>query len=155
MAPPPTLAAALLITNFLFTYFLLTPRLYRLLLGISTNRAPRQDVQNYSSRFLDEGRITKRQLERLGRWEAAQQNGVENFPLLVASVMFVLVGRKDEGTVLGLGLGYLGTRIGYSIAYILTEGERWSYVRSVFWWVGNGVCFWGIAVGVRGIEYSV
>jgi uncharacterized MAPEG superfamily protein len=81
------IAAAFLILNFFIAYFFLTPRLYRLLLGFSTNRSPRQDMANYSQKFLAEGRVTKVQLERLGRWEACQQNTVENFPLFIAAVV--------------------------------------------------------------------
>jgi uncharacterized MAPEG superfamily protein len=95
MATPATIAAGLLILHFFLAYFFLTPRLYRMLLGFSTNRSPRQDTANYSSAFLAEGRITKAQLERLGRWEACQQNAVENYPLFVAAVVcYFLLMRK-------------------------------------------------------------
>jgi uncharacterized MAPEG superfamily protein len=53
----------------------------------------------------------------------------------------------------GLGVGYTVARLTYACAYILTENEMLSYVRSLCWWAGNVVCFWGIIVGVKGITY--
>lgn len=84
---PAAPAAAFLITNFFLSYFFLTPRAYRMLLGLATNRNPRQDMANYSEKMIAEGRITCAQLDRLGRWEAAQQNSVENFPLFIAATV--------------------------------------------------------------------
>jgi uncharacterized MAPEG superfamily protein len=54
--------------------------------------------------------------------------------------------------MIGIGAGYTCSRILYAVAYIAIEDEMLSYVRSVFWWAGNAVCFWGIVEGARGFE---
>jgi len=66
--------------------------------------------------------------------------------------MFALLGRMSTNEFIGLGVGYSACRVVFAIAYILTENELLSYARSIFWWLGNGVCFWGIIMGARGIE---
>jgi len=57
--------------------------------------------------------------------------------------------------VLGLGVGYTVARVLFAVAYILTENEILSYGRSLVWWAGNAVCFWGIIMGARGIKRSM
>jgi len=84
---PAALAAAFIMLNFFLSFFCLTPRLYRMFLGISTNSNPRQDMANFGAKSLAEGKTTKNQIERLSRWESAQQNAVENFPLFIAAIV--------------------------------------------------------------------
>ena len=43
------------------------------------------------AKAVPKGRITDKQVERLERWEACQQNAVENYPLFVAAVVCALV----------------------------------------------------------------
>ncbi|RDW91646.1 hypothetical protein BP5796_02811 [Coleophoma crateriformis] len=147
---PAAPAAAFLIANFFLSYFFLTPRGYRMLLGLATNRNPRQDMANFSEKMVAEGRITREQVDRLGRWEAAQQNAVENFPLFVAAILFALIGNQNTTTIVGFGIGYTMARIFYGIAYIMTDNEMWSYARSILWWAGNVLCFWVIIAGAKG-----
>jgi uncharacterized MAPEG superfamily protein len=56
------------------------------------------------------------------------------------------------GMFVGLGVGYTVARLTYACAYILTENEMLSYLRSLCWWAGNVVCFWGVIVGAKGIN---
>jgi uncharacterized MAPEG superfamily protein len=84
---PATPAFAFLLTNFFLAYFILTPRFYRMLLGMATNTSPRTDLANYGDDMVAEEKVTRDQLDRLERWEAAQQNAIENYPLFIAAVV--------------------------------------------------------------------
>lgn len=66
--------------------------------------------------------------------------------------LFCLLGYRSSGEFVGLGIGYTLARIGFAILYIVTENEVLSYARSICWWAGNAICFWGIIIGARGIE---
>lgn len=35
---------------------------------------------------------------------------------------------------------YTVARLAYAVAYIVVERERYSPIRSAFWWVGNVCC---------------
>jgi len=42
-------------------------------------------------------------------------------------------------------------RAGFAVAYVGTENEKLSYVRSGLWWLGNGICFWLMVKGGGGL----
>jgi hypothetical protein len=56
-----------------------------------------------------------------------------------AQLMAIYAG-VPNGTINGLCFSYTVTRIAFAIAYILVGSERWSYVRSFCWYVGNICC---------------
>lgn len=62
---------------------------------------------------------------------------------------FALLSPLSYNKMIGLGAGYLAARLMYAVAYIGIENETLSYVRSIFWWTSNGICFWAIVEGAR------
>ncbi|KAF7924373.1 uncharacterized protein EAE98_007424 [Botrytis deweyae] len=140
VSPIPTL----LTTQFLFSHLLQSARLPRLILHKTSNAAPRQDLANFPPKDLSPSTINM-----LLRWEAAQQNALDNFPLFAAAILFASFRGVSEDTIASVGWSYVGIRLAYWIAYVGTESVKWSYVRSNIWWVGNGLCFWLLREGGR------
>lgn len=52
---------------------------------------------------------------------------------------------QKVNAVMGL---YTLSRIAYFLAYVLVEKEQWSFLRTVWWYVGNISC--GLLMGVAG-----
>jgi MAPEG family len=66
---------------------------------------------------------------------------VRNKLYLTLAQLTALHAGVPNGTVNGLCLTFTLVRIGYAMAYIVTENAKLSYIRSVFWWAGNFTCF--------------
>ncbi|KAG4030100.1 hypothetical protein MFRU_013g01240 [Monilinia fructicola] len=139
-SPIPTL----LITQFLLSHIAQSPRLPRRLLHHTSNISPRQDLATYPPTSL-----SPRTINLLHRWEAAQQNALDNFPIFAAAILFATFKGVDERIIARGGWWYVAVRLAYWGAYVGVERVRWSYVRSGLWWVGNGVCFWLLREGGR------
>jgi uncharacterized MAPEG superfamily protein len=72
--------------------------------------------------------------------------------LTLAQLMALHAG-VPNGTVNGLCLTFTLVRIGYAVAYIVTDNAKLSYIRSLFWWAGNFTCF--TLLGLAGKRLSV
>ncbi|GLA24594.1 hypothetical protein AnigIFM63604_002214 [Aspergillus niger] len=81
----PNRAIPYLLFNWFYAYGILSTRPAKRLLRIDHNVAPREDLQVYGEAAVQAGKITRRQLNRLKRQEAAHANAVEGFPLFVAA----------------------------------------------------------------------
>jgi uncharacterized MAPEG superfamily protein len=57
--------------------------------GIDDNRNPRHDLAKYGERAVSEGKITRRQLERMTRLQSAHENAVEGFAFFAAASMLL------------------------------------------------------------------
>ncbi|CAI7621809.1 unnamed protein product [Penicillium glandicola] len=97
--------------NFILAYGLLSSRTLKQWYGLDHQVSPREDLAKYGEAAVREGKITRRQLDMLKRNESAHANAVENFPLLVAGVLFAsLAGvpaQKINAAALSLG-GWFG-----------------------------------------------
>lgn len=52
----------------------------------------------------------------------------------------MLLARLPASTVNLVGAVYTLARVGFAVAYVLVERQRWSWVRTGFWWVSNVCC---------------
>lgn len=78
------------------------------------------------------------------RAQAAHDNGVENFPLLIAVVVLGNLAKLDVGFLNGVSAGFIGLRFLYTIAYIQIAQVKLSYLRSAFYFSSLLLCFYSI-----------
>ncbi|KAJ5601010.1 hypothetical protein N7510_010544 [Penicillium lagena] len=126
--------------NFVFAYGVLASRTLKQIYGIDHQESPREDLSKYGEAAVREGKITRAQLDMLKRNEAAHANAVENFTLLVASVLFASHAGVPAQTINAAAASYTLARIVYGAVYILIGHPRWSQVRGLVWWWGNLSC---------------
>lgn len=134
----PTIASL----NFILAYFLLTPRFMKRYHGLEHYKSPRDSVAKFGGAAVTSGKVTQRQLERIGRNEAAQANAVENYALLVGALGFATVAGVEPGYVNCVGVVYTVLRVVYAVVYVWVEHPVWCYSRGVIWWAANGACLW-------------
>ncbi|RAL01464.1 MAPEG family protein [Aspergillus ibericus CBS 121593] len=147
--PIPNNAVAYLIGNWFFAHGVLSTRPAKRLLRLDHNVAPREDLTTYGEAAVQAGKITRRQLNRLKRQEAAHANAIEGFPLFVAAMLVALHTDLPNDTINGIGAWYTVSRVAFGLAYVLIESEGWSFLRSVLWWSGNVSCITALVVGGR------
>lgn len=136
----PNYAPAFVGFHFLFAYGVLSSRTLKQWYGIDHNVSPREDLAKYGEAAVREGKITRKQLDMLKRNESAHANSVENFPLLVASLLFASHAGVSANTINAAGLSYTVARVCYDVVYILVDHPTWSQVRGLTWWWGNLSC---------------
>ncbi|PMD41899.1 hypothetical protein L207DRAFT_333389 [Hyaloscypha variabilis F] len=136
----PNLAATFLISNFLFAYALLSTRGIKRLYKFDHNTSPREDVSKYGETLVREGKLDRKTLERVKRWESAHGNTVEGYSLFIGGVLLALHAGVSTQKLNGLMILYTLARVAYAASYILIEDERASFLRSVLWWTGNTSC---------------
>ncbi|QIW99690.1 hypothetical protein AMS68_005208 [Peltaster fructicola] len=105
--------------------------------GRHDNRNPK------SSDFIAKlkSKLSARDFARFERAESCHRNHFENMPLFVASVLASLFVERQTGVKLDTGLNaalILGTRVLYTLNY---ETQKWSYVRSMLYFISVGLCF--------------
>ncbi|CZR58421.1 uncharacterized protein PAC_08313 [Phialocephala subalpina] len=76
---------------------------------------------------------------RYERAKACHRNGMENFPLFVGAVLAGNLAKLDTNVFV---VGYLLSRVAYTLAYINISNPKISYIRSIFWNVGALWCMW-------------
>jgi len=79
---------AFLAWNWLYAYCLLSSRTPKQLYGIDHNGNPRQDLAKYGEAAVRDGKITRAQLERVQRMEAAGANSTDGYTLFVGAGPF-------------------------------------------------------------------
>lgn len=129
-------------------------------LSHADNRNPR------STTFISglQSSLPPAQYARYERAEAAHKNGMENMPLYIGAVFAGLIveqaavakvfGLQSAGAAAVSGLSrfvfaWFAVRTLYTIVYINTENNKWSYLRTAIFLVGQGLCFeqfWRAAV---------
>jgi uncharacterized MAPEG superfamily protein len=138
----PNYGPSFLIFNFLFAYGVLAPRTLKQYFGIDHNVSPREDLAKYGEAAVRDGKMTRKQLDMLKRNESAHANAVENFPLLVAGLLFASYAGVPRQTINATALTYTVARICYGAIYILIDRLGWSLLRSLTWWTGNLSCLY-------------
>lgn len=84
---PRNFAATYLITNFFLAYVLLSTRGIKRYYRFDHNCSPREDISKYGEALVREGKLHRKVLDRMKRWEAAHANAVEGYSLFVAGVV--------------------------------------------------------------------
>ncbi|CAG8893028.1 unnamed protein product [Penicillium egyptiacum] len=136
----PNYGPIFLTFNFALGYGLLSSRTLKQWYGLDHQVSPREDLTKYGEAAVREGKITRRQLDMLKRNESAHANAVENFPLLVAGVLFASLAGVPAQKINAAALSYTVARIVYGAVYILVDHPNWSQVRGLVWWWGNSSC---------------
>ncbi|PWY69730.1 hypothetical protein BO70DRAFT_365660 [Aspergillus heteromorphus CBS 117.55] len=149
--PPPNHAIAYLIGNWFLAHGVLSTRPAKRLFGLDHNVAPREDLSKYGEAAVQAGKITRSQLNRLKRQEAAHANTIEGFPLFVAAVLVSLFAGLPSETINGIGLWYTVSRVAFGVAYVGIESEGWSFLRSLLWWSGNVSCITALVLGGKNL----
>ncbi|KAH8781751.1 hypothetical protein F5882DRAFT_406101 [Hyaloscypha sp. PMI_1271] len=137
---PPNLAATFLISNFIFAYALLSTRGIKRHYNFDHNCSPREDVSKYGETMVKEGKLDRKTLDRVKRWESAHANAVEGYSLFVGGVLLALHAGVPVQKLNGLMALYSLARVGYAASYILIENEGGSILRTLLWWTGNVSC---------------
>jgi hypothetical protein len=97
---PPNLAATFLISNFIFAYALLSTRGIKRHYNFDHNCSPREDVSKYGEAMVKKGKLVRKTLDMVKRWESAHANAVEGYSLFVGGVVSLPHSAKlgfDEG----------------------------------------------------------
>ena len=126
--------------HFLWAYGVLSSRTLKQWYGIDHQESPREDLAKYGEAAIRDGKMTRNQLDMLKRNEAAHANSVENYSLLVGSLLFASYAGVPSQTINAAGLSYTVARIIYGAVYIFVGTPKWSWTRGVVWWCGNLSC---------------
>nr|POE71979.1 hypothetical protein CFP56_11855 [Quercus suber] len=90
-------------------------------------------------------RLGEQKFAAFERAESCHRNHLENMPLYIASVFAGLLAEAKIGQgELGLKsfvVGWMVTRVLYTINYLNVESQGWSYIRSLLWFVNIGWAF--------------
>ncbi|KAF7897770.1 uncharacterized protein EAF01_008736 [Botrytis porri] len=129
-----------ILTNWTFSYLVLASRHWKQYYGFDHNESPRYDIQEYGERMVREGKLTKRQLDRVKRVQSASSNSVEHFGFFMGCIILAQQANLPIHTINTFGLSYNLARIGYGFAYTFMERRNTSILRTVFWWWGNVSC---------------
>jgi uncharacterized MAPEG superfamily protein len=122
--------------------------------GLDHNVDPRQDLGARADAVVSKGKLSRRELDRLRRWQAAHENAMENFPAYVAAIISAYLAGVPYATLNGLSVWYTASRVVHTFVYVLVETESWSYVRSLCWWSGNISCMTALGLAARVELYS-
>ncbi|KAL8858887.1 MAG: hypothetical protein Q9178_004566 [Gyalolechia marmorata] len=127
-------------------YFLINfiPHTYSTL--IVSNGSPKNwDNANPKSTVVREKFQKRVSAATFTRWErarAAHNNGIENFPLLIAAVILGNMARIDAGTLNWTFGSFLALRAIFIVAYIGISDRRLSYFRTVVFNISVFQCLW-------------
>ncbi|KAE8445964.1 hypothetical protein EG329_012743 [Mollisiaceae sp. DMI_Dod_QoI] len=99
--------------------------------------------------MVKEGKITRRELDRVARWQAAHENCVEGYAFFVAGTLLALHAGVSTPALNGLMAAYTLARLGYGVTYVAIDTESWSWLRTLCWWTGNMTCLTMIVLAGR------
>ncbi|RAK74942.1 uncharacterized protein BO72DRAFT_450224 [Aspergillus fijiensis CBS 313.89] len=139
-SPTPNHAAGYIIGNWFLAHGILNPRAAIRRLGQDHNNAPRENLLKYGEAAVQAGKITRGQLNRLKRREAAYENVIEGFPLFIAGVLLALHAGVPTEIINWIGLWFSVMRVAYATAAVAIESEPLNFVPSLLWWLGNVSC---------------
>ena len=110
----------------------------------------RHDNRNPKSSSLQEKlkkTLSARDFAAFERAESCHRNHLENMPLFIATVFAGLLAEQKAGAgAVGLDMfcvGWMLVRVLYTGNYIMTASLKWSYLRSLLYFVGT---FWAFLV---------
>jgi uncharacterized MAPEG superfamily protein len=131
--------------NFIWAHIITSSRALKLRYGLDHNVNPREDVARFGEKAVQDGKITRQQLNRLKRNEAAHANAIEHYPVFVACILFATVSKVPNETINRACAIYSIARIVHTIAYVSVDKWKHSWIRSLAWWISNFSCiylFW-------------
>jgi hypothetical protein len=84
---PANYASGFLVANWFLAFCFMSIRGEKIYYGLDHNVSPREDLSKYGERAVQEGKLSRRTLEKLKRKEAAHANAQEGYTLFVAASM--------------------------------------------------------------------
>lgn len=81
---PDNYAPYFTVVNWFFAYCNLSPRFFKIAVGIDHNSSPREDLSKHGEAAVKEGKLTRQRLGQIRRMQSAHENSVEGFTLFVA-----------------------------------------------------------------------
>ncbi|KAK2616468.1 hypothetical protein QQS21_000510 [Conoideocrella luteorostrata] len=91
----------------------------------------------YRDTLMKDTSVDKVRKQRILRSEAASLNGIETIGLYAASVLAGNYAQLDTATLNSLSIGYLISRVAYTLSYILIQNRRLSWLRTAIWQVSS------------------
>jgi len=140
--PVPCQAPYYAIFNFVMAYIVLSSRMLKGRYKIDHNVNPREDIARFGEKAVQDGKISRQQLNMVKRNEAAHANAMEHFPMFIGSALFAVVAKVPNESVNGACLAYSVARAVYAVAYVAVDNVKYSYIRSLAWWASNFSCFY-------------
>lgn len=131
--------------HFIWAHILTSSRTLKQRYGLDHNVNPREDLVRFGEKAVQDGKITRQQLNRLKRNEAAHANSMEHYPVFVACILLATVSKVPNATINRVCAIYSIARFVYTVAYLLVDKWKHSWVRSLAWWISNFSCmylFW-------------
>jgi len=131
--------------HFIWAHILTSSRALKQRYGLDHNVNPREDLARFGEKAVQDGKITREQLNRLKRNEAAHANSMENYPVFLGCILFATVSKVPSQTINRVCAIYSIARIVYVVAYLFVGRWKHSWIRSLSWWIGNFSCiylFW-------------
>lgn len=130
------------IFNFVLAYLALSPRTLKQKYRLDHNVSPRDDIARFGEKAVQDGKITREQLNMIKRNDAAHANSMEHYPFFVASILFATVAKVPNSSINRACTIYSVSRVLYGLAYIYVTKVKWSYLRSTAWWSSNICCLY-------------
>ncbi|TWU73161.1 hypothetical protein ED733_003226 [Metarhizium rileyi] len=98
----------------------------------------------YRDTLLKNTSINKALKSRILRAEACSLNGLETIGIYAASVVVGNYAQLDVATLNSLSVGYLASRLAYTLSYVFIRNRRLSWLRTAIWQITAGyiVMFW-------------
>ncbi|KAK9324805.1 hypothetical protein V1517DRAFT_29853 [Lipomyces orientalis] len=96
--------------------------------------------------------VPKETYARFQRAEAAHKNGMENFAIFATALVLGTLAQLPNKSMNAAAVVYLISRALYNSAYINIGNGKASYIRSLLWAVGMGICMWVIGVAANKIR---
>ncbi|KIV88552.1 hypothetical protein PV10_08225 [Exophiala mesophila] len=143
------------IFNFVLAYMALSARTLKQKYKLDHNVNPREDVARFGEKAVQDGKITREQLNMVKRNEAAHANSMEHYTVFVASILFATVAKVPNSSINRACTIYSVSRVAYGLAYIYITKYKWSYVRSTAWWSSNFCCFYLLWQSAQRLSSSI
>ena len=103
---------------------------------------PARRRRRFGEKAVQDGKITRKQLDMLKRNEAAHANAIEHFPMFIGSALFAVVSKVPNETINRACTVYSLARVVHGIAYLVTDTVKFSYIRSLAWWASTFSCLY-------------
>ncbi|EPQ28019.1 uncharacterized protein PFL1_04346 [Pseudozyma flocculosa PF-1] len=145
-----------ILAAFAGSHLILQHRLPKLFYGVDDNVYPRQDLHgDRAERHVATGKLTRAQLNRLRRWEAAHYNSVDHLPVFVGAVLSLQLAGVPNRLTNRVCAVYLAARAAYAGLYITVESEGLSWLRTLAWWTSNLTCIYAFVESAKRINHNV
>lgn len=145
-----------ILAAFAGSHLILQHRIPKLFLGVDNNVYPREDLRGENGEALvASGKISRRTLARLRRWEAAHYNAVENLPVFIGAIVSLQLAGAANKTINRVAAVWLSSRLAFSVLYIAVEDKALSNLRTLAWWTSNVTSIWAFVHAAKRLNHNV